>query len=303
MKKSFIIVLLLISTLAHLSAIEPAKIISLALPGIVQISAFYDISAYNIANDLNENELFLLTIPQQVCDKKIKLKDAFSLKAPLFAYDVYEIYASKTGFKFLSGDGILNISREADLESGMIHLNCNYEGISLKCNLGDEILGSQLSGSVDINFSFFEEEIASLEIKTNNVIVSGDKKDSNGSVEIVFNANEDVIQEYQNLDSWNAKQDEAINLIKGINFIGWDSIGLADTSNKSLLQYFKSNRALDLVDCLTIYCIEKEKGLSEVMEAISRTLNPVMYVDGEVADDIKLSTAIDVFNLVIGFIF
>ena len=58
-----------------------------------------------------------------------------------------------------------------------------------------------------------------------------------------------------------------------------------------------------MVDCLTIYCIEKEKGLSEVMEAISRTLNPVMYVDGEVADDIKLSTAIDVFNLVVGFIF
>ena len=62
--------MLLISTLAHLSAIEPAKIISLALPGIVQISAFDDISAYNIANDLNENDLFLLTIPQQVCDKK-----------------------------------------------------------------------------------------------------------------------------------------------------------------------------------------------------------------------------------------
>ena len=304
MKKTRILILVLINILVQLSAIEPARTMSFALPGIIQISDFENHSSYDIGKDLSDNEAFLLTIPQQVCNSKLKLKDAFSWKLPAFSYDVYNIYSSRNDFKLLSGDGTIDIFRLMDLENGELEIHIRYNNLSIACFWDNSVHDLSLSGDVIIILSFFTEPIVNLKIIVTNATITGDSKDLNGTLEIVFNSKENAFEEYYNRKDWETGKKDAINLLKGVGFINWKNVGLsALDSDEDFIEFARSNKALDLLDFLTVYCIEKENEFSDIISAFSRIVDSVMYVNGKIAKDIKLSSAIDVFNFIMGLIF
>lgn len=304
MKRTLIVIMLLINWVGQLCAIEPARTVTLALPGIFRFSDFENYSTYNLEKDLSENEAFMLTIPQQVLNSNIELRDAFSWKLPAFAYDVYNIYSSRSNFKFLSGDGTMNISRLLDMKNGELKIHIRYNNISLSCSWDDEVHDLSLAGDVDINFSFFTESIAILKITISKGAITGEAKDLNGTVEIVFNSKEDAFSEYYSRNDWETRQKEAISLLKGLDLISWESVDLSSSSpDEDFIRFAQSNKALDLLDCLTVYCIENENEFTNIINAFSQIIDPIMYVNGEIEEDIKLSSAIDVFNFVMNLIF
>ena len=306
MKKVLILLVVLSTALFHLAAVEPAIVLSLASPSIIQISEFEDSSNYNIEDSLSDNELFMVTMPQQVIDRKMKLKDAFSLKMPLFAYDAYGIYASRENFVFVSGDGNIGITRLLDIKNGEMIINVAYEDDELNYMIDGKSKSMNVDGAIQSKVSIYEDSVASVTVSTNSISVSGAKeKDSNGTVEIVFNIKpkSSLLDEYRAREDWDERQKEVIDILQGVEFVHWENVGFSSSSsNTEFIRFARANKCLDALDCLTIFYIAKDQGLSGELEVFSALVDPVMYVNGELAEDIELSKAVDVVNLVVSLI-
>lgn len=314
MKKVLILLVVLSTALFHLAAVEPVIVLSLAFPSIIQISEFEESSNYKIEDSLSDNELFMVTMPQQVIDRKMKLKDAFSFKMPLFAYDAYGIYTSRGSFVVVSGDGNIGITRLLDIIDGEMMINVVYEDADVNYLIDGKAKKMNTDGSIQTKVSFFEDPVASILVSTNGISISSVKeKESNGTVEIILNfkPKSSLLDEYRARGDWDERQKEVIDILQGVEFVHWEDVGLSSSSsNTEFIRFARANKCLDALDCLTIFYIAKDQGLSGVLEVFSALVDPVMYVNGELAEDIELSKAeyielskaVDVVNLVVSFI-
>lgn len=306
MKKVLILLVVLSTALFHLAAVEPAIVLSLAFPSIIQISEFEESSNYNIEDSLSDNELFMVTMPQQIIDRKMKLKDAFSLKMPLFAYDAYGIYTSRGSFAVVSGDGNIGITRLLDIKDGEMILNVVYEDDELNYMIDGESKSMNIDGAIQSKVSIYEDSVASVTVSTNNISVSDVKeKDSNGTVEIVFNINpkSSLLDEYRAREDWDEMQKKVIDLLQGVAFVHWEDVGLSSSSlDTEVIRFARANKCLDALECLTVFYIAKDQGPSSVLDVFSALVDPVMYINGEMAEEIELKKAVDVVNFVVGLI-
>lgn len=306
MKKFLILLVVLSTALFHLAAVEPAIVLSLAFPSIIQISEFEESSNYNIEDSLSDNELFMVTMPQQIIDRKMKLKDAFSLKMPLFAYDAYGIYASRGNFAFVSGEGNIVITRLLDIKDGEMKINVAYEDDELNYMIDGKSKSMNVDGAIQSKVSIYGDSVASVTVSTNSSSVSGAKeKDSNGTVEIVFNIKpkSSLLDEYRAREDWDEMQKEVIDILQRIEFVPWEDVGLSSSSsNAEVIRFARAHKCFDALECMTVFFMEKDNGLSGVLDVFSELIDPVMYINGELAEEIELSKAVDVVNLVVGFI-
>lgn len=306
MKKVLILLVVLSTALFHLAAVEPAIVLSLAFPSIIQISEFEESSNYNIEDSLSDNELFMVTMPQQIIDRKMKLKDAFSLKMPLFAYDAYGIYASRGNFAFVSGDGNIGITRLLNIKDGEMIINVAYEDDELNYMIDGKSKSMNVEGAIQSKVSIYEEPVASVTVSTNSISVSGAKeKDSNGTVEIVFNLKpkSSLLDEYRAREDWDEMLKEVIDILQGIEFVPWEDVGLSpSSSNAEVIRFARAHKCFDALECMTVFFMEKDNGLSGVLDVFSELIDPVMYINGEMAEEIELKKAVDVVNFVVGLI-
>ena len=290
---------------APVVAVEPATVLSLGMPGIIHLSEFEPHSSYDVVGDaLSDNELYIISIPQRVVDAKLKLENAFSLFGVTgFALDVFDIYKARDSFSPETVGGSVELSRSIDYRKGSLDIGIGYDNIRMNYKQDDEIRRMNLNGDVDIALSVFVDPVVVLRISTGRVSISGDESASNGEVEIVVKANEKALRRYQRRDDWNDRRNEAIDKLKDMHFLEWENVGLSDSSSyDEVLRFAEKNKASDLIDFIAVFCIESDAELVDKLDVFSKVCDLETYVDGKLDKDIKLSSAVNVAKIVMGFI-
>ena len=293
MRKLLVLLFVVMLILFQADAIEPANILSLGLPCFIKFSTFESNSTYNFNISFSDNELYMLTISQQVADRNMKLEDAFSWKMPAFALDAYKIYASRESFDFISGNGDIEITRSLDIQHGEMTINVIYEDVELNYIIDNEVKNANIDGSIKTEVSIYEDSIAYISNSTNGISVyDGSEEDCNETIEIVFNAKQksSILAEYRAKEIWVEKQKNVIALLQEFKFIPWNDMGLASSSIYSeFIKFARTNRCLDVLDCLTVFYIENENGLSSALDTFSNLIDSTMYINGKFVEDINIS--------------
>lgn len=307
MKKKVFSLLMIFTVLNSLFAVEPAVVISIAMPAGIDFSDFESQSTYAVSNiDLSNNELFMLTIPQRVIDSKLMLASAFSwnpVSVTGFAWDVFSIYNAKDSFIFDSGKGSLNLSRSIDYKKGTINIAIEYDKIEMNYLDGSKKKNLSIRGDADVEIELFVDSVATIKFETGNIFISDSQSASNSDVEIVFSLKEDGLAKYTKTQEWSEKREETITALKKLEFIEWKELGLSMSSSAAdFIRFVTSHNVLDAIDCFTVFLIEKENGTQNLLEAFSNIIDPVMYIDGKLTKDIKLSKAVSVAEMIMGFI-
>ena len=222
----------------------------------------------------------MLTISQQVADRNMKLEDVFSWKMPAFALDAYKIYASRESFDFIFGNGDIEITRSLDIQHGEMTINVIYEDVELNCIIDNEVKNANIDGSIKTEVSIYEDSIAYISISTNGISVyDGSEEDCNETIEIVFNAKpkSSILAEYRAKEIWVEKQKNVIALLQEFKFIPWNDIGLTSSSIYSeFIRFARTNRCLDVLDCMTVFYIENENGLFSVLDTFPNFIDSIM---------------------------
>ena len=306
MRKLLVLLFVVMFILFQADATEPANILSLGLLCFIKFTTFESNSIYNFNNSLSDNELYMLMISQQVADRNMKLEGAFSWKMPTFALDAYKIYTSKESFEFIFGNGDIDITQPLDIQHGEMTINVIYEDVELNYIIDNEVKNANID--VQENPKSPSMKIPLLIYQFQQMVFSvsdGSKEDGNGTIEIVFNAKpkSSILAEYRAKEILVEKQKNVIALLQEFKFIPWNDMGLASSSIYSeFIKFARTNRCLDVLDCLTVFYIENENGLSSVLDTFPNLIDSTMYINGELAEDINISGAMDVVGLVMNFI-
>ena len=307
MRRFLIAFLMAVCLLSSAIAVEPSIVLSLGIPGMIRFSEFEPRSSYDIAGyALSDNELYILSIPQRVVDAELKLANAFSfnpVKSGGFAISAYGIFKARDTFNLDSGSGSLELNRSIDYRTGSLNIIIGYDNIKMNYAQDNDIRRMDLDGDVAIRLSLFVDPVAVLRISTGRVSFSGDASASNGDVEIIIKTNEKAMKKYQKRDDWNDRRKEAIDKLRGMEFLEWENLGLSSSSSyDEFLRFAERNNASDLIDFLAVFCIESDAEIADKLDVFSKVCELETYVDGKLDKDIKLSSAVNVAKIVMGVI-
>lgn len=278
----------------RLFAAEPMVMVSLVAPSIMYAGSSGEAEIL-ISEELPQNNIFVLTLPERVVDSDIKLSSAFSIN-PIrlagFAWNLYDIFQSSNSINYNMGSGTVSFNPFVDYIAGKVSLEIQYDDINIKTIEENSPVDYFLNGKVDMFVSFFTDSLFDVTISTKDISISGNNDFSNNSLTIQFVFNEALVYDY--LKSFDIET--ARRMVVGIIMRSplFEKLGFEYESDfEDVISFAEKNKALDIIDSLACILLAISDSSLSGGDIFSMITTPVLYENGIKSKDIDLSKGIE----------
>ena len=278
----------------HLFAVEPMVMVSLVVPGIMYAESSGE-SEILISEELSQNDIFALTLPERVVDSDIKLSSVFSINPIRLAgsaWDLYDIFQSSNSTNYNMGSGSVLFNPFVDYITGKVSLEIQYDDVNIKTREENSSPDYSLDGKVNITVSFFTDSLFDVTISTKDISISGNKDFSNNSLTIQFVFNESQVYGY--LKSFDIET--ARRMVGGIIMRSplFEKLGFESESDfEDVISFAEKNKALDIIDSLASILLATSDNSLSGGAIFSMITTPVLYENGIKSKDIDLSKGVE----------
>ena len=278
----------------RLFAAEPMVMISLVAPSIMYAGSSGEAEIL-ISEELPQNDIFVLTLPERVVDSDIKLSSAFSInpiRLVAFAWDLYDIFQSSNSINCNMGSGAVLFDPFVDYMTGKVSLEIQYDDINIKTREENSLSDYFLDGKVNTTVSFFTDSLFDVTISTKDISISGNKDFSNNSLTIQFVFNESQVYDY--LKSFDIET--ARRMVVGIIMRSplFEKLGFGSESDfEDVISFAEKNKVLDIIDSLACILLATSDNSLSGGAIFSMITTPVLYENGIKSKDIDLSKGVE----------
>lgn len=270
---SILVFFLLFISIAYSSA-DAISLLPLSFP--VLYGSFGYAGEYAVP-DLPSQYMMLLALPAEIDKKGIGLRDVISdnmleswkntFLLALVSYDVMNGDGS--------GYGSITVDASANPDEGSLIFSVIYDSVLLEYSIDNNLNKTEIDGSLSLSFSFFVDELFSVEISGNDISLDGDKTLSGRSITLRACLNGDFIEDYAAMNG--VSVEELVDLYLEEN-----------EDAASIIDFHKDHDTLDLLVAMAFLDAASADSHMNAIDMIISLIEPYLYVDGVLMNDVDL---------------